>query len=451
MSVLVNRTLLKREDEERIVKLLTIQPIEKPHSRYGGFQRQADEGFSFFSVEGNYVRLPYAFAKVLLGYHPNEKRDYQSIKVKFGKKLRPRQEKKVAKIDSYLDSAHTALFCGHTGFGKTLMANYYIAKLQLLTVVLVPGSQLMFQWPAAIRETLPGVRVGMVGEDYPITGDEEMDVLVCMPERWSKIPEEVRDKVGFVIVDEAHMFCAKTRSVALLQFQPRYVLALTASPRRTDGTFGVIQALCGLDCIRARYKNPVTVWKFQTGLEFPTAKNIRGKTDWANTVKKMVENDDYNELIADLAVYLVKEMQRKPLFMCDRKEHVKILTEKTKAKGVTCDYLMENKNTYTDSEALFAIVQKAGTGFDEQYACPDYGGKRIDCVVYCTSLKEINGLIQYGGRAFRAEEPLLIHLSVKNSIMEGHWRENKRYYLSKEYLANVTIRNISSSDIWQDV
>jgi hypothetical protein len=109
---------------------------------------------------------------------------------------------------------------------------------------------------------------------------------------------------------------------------------------------------------------------------------------------------------------------------------------------------MENKNIYKDSSVLLAIMKKAGTGFDEQYACPDFNGIRIDTVVYCSSFKEINGLIQYSGRAFRADNPLIIHMIVKNSIVESHWREAQKYYKSGEYLKNVEIKTFKPEDIW---
>lgn len=110
---------------------------------------------------------------------------------------------------------------------------------------------------------------------------------------------------------------------------------------------------------------------------------------------------------------------------------------------------MENKNTYEDSQTLLAIMKKAGTGFDEQYACPDFNGTRIDTVVYCSSFKEINGLIQYGGRAFRADNPLIIHMVVKNGIVEGHWREAQKYYKSGEYLKKVEVVTVKPDDIWE--
>lgn len=458
MALTLKRSYLSREEENLIVKLLTIKPV----SRYAARKKylsDTSKSFSFFWKDDNVVKLPYSFGSILikenlkefkLSPYPNdEKKEHASIKVSFTSKLRPRQQKKIARLDEYFNTCRTATFCAHTGFGKTLTANYYIAKFSLLTVVLVPTIQLMIQWTKAVTKNLPGCNVSVVGEGY----DDDLplpDVIICMPDRWHKIGDLIRDKVGFLIVDEAHMFCTPTRSIPLLQFEPKYILALTASPQRSDQAIGVLQSLCGLHQVRARYKNPVTVWKFMTEIPITTVKNIRGETNWVGTLKKIVEDNDYNALIVDLVDYLVKNLKKKPLLMCERKTHVTDLYNQIKERGISCDYLMENKNSYHNSSCLLAIMKKAGTGFDEEYACPDFDGFRIDTVVYCNSFRELNGLVQYGGRAFRCSHPLIIHLIVKNSIVENHWYEAKRYYLSKEYLADVTIKTIFPDDIWEE-
>lgn len=458
MALTLKRGYLSKEEENLIVKLLTIKPV----SRYAARMRYSSEtskAFSFFSKDDKVVKLPYSFGSILIEEHlkefklspyPNDKKeDHATIKVSFTQKLRSRQQKKISQLDKYFEKFRTATFCAHTGFGKTLTANYYIAKFSLLTVVLVPTIQLMIQWFKAVKKNLPECNVSIVGESYndclPLP-----DVIICMPDRWHRICEVNRDKVGFLIVDEAHMFCTPTRSVPLLQFEPKYILALTASPQRSDQAIGVLQSLCGLHRVRARYKNPVTVWKFVTGIPITTVKNIRGETNWVGTLKKIVEDDDYNSLIADLVSYLVNDLKKKPLLMCERKTHVKDLYTQIKKQGISCDYLMENKNSYHNSSCLLAIMKKAGTGFDEEYACPDFDGFRIDTVIYCNSFREINGLIQYGGRAFRCDHPLIIHLVVKNNIVENHWREANKYYSSGEYLANVTIETVTPNDIWKD-
>lgn len=460
MSVRLPRKNLTRKQEEFIVEMLTVQPVERNQGMRGRTFQQEKESIPFFEADKNFVKVPYAFGINLLETFPHEEKEYHPISLSFAGQLRPRQVKRSAIMDEHFENYRTSTLRGHTGFGKTTMGNYYIAQHHLLTVVLVPGKMLNKQWPNSIQDSLPGVKVGVVGEGYEdglidllpsgeINWKAHPDVLVCMPERWNKIPEEVREKVGFLIVDEAHMFCTPTRIVPLLQFEPKYILALTASPRRSDGTIGILHAMCGVHQVKARYPNLVEVWRFNTGYQFKTEKDMRGQTSWVSTLKNIVTSDERNNMTADLAQYLV-EGGRKPMLMCDRKYHVDDLVKKIKARGVTCDYLMENKNDYINSQVLIAIITKGGTGFDEQYACPDFtvGDQRIDTVMYCTSFRELNGLIQYGGRCMRVDNPLIIHLVDKNGIVESHWREAQKYYKSGEYLKKVEIKTFNQEDIW---
>lgn len=461
MAIVIPRKNLSHKEQDFIVNMLTIKP-KLPEKNFfsKGFKMQFSqtepEPFPFFQVDENNVKVPYAFGSIFLKCHPHDNRDYHKINVSFTGELRDRQKKRVTKLDQHFEKHRTATLTAHTGFGKTRLSNYYIAKWGLLTVVLVPGEVLMNQWPKAIQDALPGVKVGVVGEDYreDLLDPEDIwknhpDVLICMPDRWKHIPAEVRSRIGFLIIDEAHMFCAPKRSICLLQFEPKYILAMTASPRRRDGTIEVIHSLCGLHQVKARYPNKVTVWSFLTGLSYTSEKDARGNTNWSGTVKKITEDDERNNLIADLAVYLINDLKRKPLLMCDRKEHVIALDQLLKDRGVTCDYLMGTKSVYQDGQCLIAIMTKAGTGFDEQYACPEFNGLRIDTVVYCASFKEVNNLIQYGGRAFRSESPLIIHLIDDNSIIRNHWVSNSKYYKSGEYLKNVEIISLWSDDIWK--
>lgn len=447
MAAVIPRRDLTPSQEATIVSLLTIQPITKSIPQFVRSQ-PVKETFPLYEVDSTTIRLPYAFANVLLKRHPPN-RIHHRVRLTFTKTLRPRQVKKVQQIDTLLTAHRTVTICGHTGFGKTLIATHYIAQLGVLTVVLVPGTQLMTQWPAALVDCLAGVRVGVVGETYDLDGwydgttyhsfetnvwTRHPDVLVCMPGRWNKIPEEVRDRVGLVLIDEAHMFCTSNRSPCLLKFQPKYVIAMTASPRRSDGTMSVIHALCGKHQVRARYDHPVTVWMVDLPIDVSTKKSVRGQTNWSGTVKAIVEDPEFNGMISRLIAHVVVGLKRKPIVMCDRKYHVEVLSSLLQDLGISVDVLMEDKNVYRDSQVLLAIMTKAGTGFDEQYACPDFGGTRIDTVIYCTSFKEINGLIQCGGRAFRADQPLIIHPMVRNGIIRNHWRECRRYYASGDYI-----------------
>lgn len=440
MSARLDRSQLTRDDEQWLAQILTIKPESKSKSNK---YRNEESPFPFYCASNKDLYIPYAFATKYLDSFPHDTIEYPNVKYTSRIQLRERQLKKANKLNSLFESQRTAILCAHTGFGKTILANYYINKHSLRTAILVPGTVLLNQWYQAVQACL-GCKVWSVGDEEIL----DAEVIICMPERWKYIPPDTRAKIGFLIVDEAHMFCTPSRCISLLQFEPKYILALTASPRRSNGTLDIIHALCGYTKIYAKYLNQVCVWRFDTGISIETLRNYRHAINWSGTIKKLTETDKRNELIADLTWYLVSVLKRKPLLMCERKKHITDLVTRIKARDIACDYIMEKKSTYTDSQALIALAAKAGTGFDEQYACPEFNGVRLDCIIYCMSIKDTNQLIQYGGRIFRSSDPLIIHLVDNNGILHNHWRLSRQYYLSGEYLKSVEILKVSAADLW---
>ena len=63
-----------------------------------------------------------------------------------------------------------------------------------------------------------------------------------MSGRIDKIPQELLDAVGFLIIDEAHTFCTETRIKSLLRVKPRYIISCTATPDREDGLYSMIES-----------------------------------------------------------------------------------------------------------------------------------------------------------------------------------------------------------------
>ena len=99
--------------------------------------------------------------------------------------------------------------------------------------------------------------------------------------------------------------------------------------------------------------------------------------------------------------------------------------------NVKTDFMMGTKKTYSDSQVLIGTVSKVGTGFDEKSMCPDFGGKRSDLLIYCSSTKKAGLMEQNVGRVMRAECPSVIHLVDDNPSIKRHWTESKKWYVSR--------------------
>lgn len=133
----------------------------------------------------------------------------------------------------------------HTGWGKTAAALYAIAKIGKKTLVIVHKEFLMNQWRERIETFLPGARIGRIqGSEIDI---EDKDVVLCMLKSLSMkdYPKGTFSSFGFSIIDEVHHMASETFSNALFRVVTPYMLGLSATMNRKDGTSYVFKLFLG--------------------------------------------------------------------------------------------------------------------------------------------------------------------------------------------------------------
>lgn len=126
------------------------------------------------------------------------------------------------------------LACGR---GKSVLALELAARLQVPTVIAVDNTALMVQWQHEIERHLnvPG-GVGLIqGEHRDWKKSIVMATYHTLANWADTMPEEVRRWFGLAIWDEGHHVSAPRFSKSAPLFYG-YRLALTATPKRPDGT-----------------------------------------------------------------------------------------------------------------------------------------------------------------------------------------------------------------------
>ena len=123
-----------------------------------------------------------------------------------------------------------------TGSGKTNVALAAAADANrrgLFVLVVVPSRVLMNQWAFHLAKTLPGCRIGRLGDNFS-DGVNGCDVLVTTRHSAStRRPVPPTDAGGLIIADECHGFGGKTLRQSLIHdYQER--LGLTATLERSD-------------------------------------------------------------------------------------------------------------------------------------------------------------------------------------------------------------------------
>jgi hypothetical protein len=421
---------------KHIRELLFFQPVEKPIKIRGQWKKPNSSTPILFyqKVEKDgetYVFLPYYFAQVLFSKNLALDRHYITADTQFIGKLRDYQAVEVPIMLEHLDTYGTTTLRLHPGWGKTAISAYLSCHYKLITVVIMHRTHLIKQWCKTF-EKFTNAKCWVVGEDSqppPI-----FNVIVCLDKRVMKIPEEMRIRVGFMVIDEAHAFCTATQVPRLLGFHPRYVVACTATLEKDNKMHRMIEAICGKHHIYRELKKDFHVYMVKTGIKAERqTKTGGGGINWHVLAQSLANNPVRNRMIVEMAR---KNLKHKIVILTGYKSHTKELYRMFKELGESVDYLCGNLKKYKDSRILIGTISKIGTGFDEENFCDDFNGVKINLGILTHSIANKQILEQSVGRVFRADFPNIMHLVDDDRTIERHWKTARAWYRSKGGIIN---------------
>jgi len=380
---------------------------------------------------GEYVRVPYNFGVQLLGYNPQIEiwRRHHQYPLKFKGTLKDYQREICAAAGKHLENNRTTLLNVFASAGKTIMATYLACKCDYLRIIVYPGIDLGKQWAKTIKNFTScsnnnndSARVWTIGDPVP---DHPVDFILCPITRIEKIDPKGLSRIGMLIIDEFHMLYTQKRIRELLKLSPKYIIGCTATLGKKKE---IAHLMCGPEYIFMKSKKPFTVYKFHTGLRHPEQKNKSDTLDWAKFVDSQVNNPIRNEQIIGLCV---TNPDKKICIMGWRKEHATHLHDTLRKLNQSVDIMIGNKREYNDSRILCGTINKIGTGFDEENACANFGGMRINLLIMVGSMRNEVLIEQTAGRCFRSEFPNIIYFVDDNEISHAHWEVAKEWFESR--------------------
>lgn len=420
-----NKVVVTKDFLLKIHKDLTLIPYKESYS--GPSYLEEPENINFYIADKNGVYIPYAYCSAILGQHLNFSLTHHSINIQFKGDLLEKQRSVVSETINFLNTKGGCILNVPPGFGKTVIGAYATVEKKLLTVILMHRDTLVGQWRKTFEDHT-NAKIWVVGEnDHLNWSDKNLpDVIICMDQRVRNIPIEIRKKVGLMIIDEAHCFCTKGKVESILGFQPKYILAETATLIRSDKLHQMIYLICGMSVVNRKIEKEFKVFKVNTKINHPYEKDFRGKIKWNTVVDSMINNEKRNSIISNI---VSENKESKILILTASCKHVKILTKLIINLGEKVDTLYGKKKTYNDSRVLIGTISKIGTGFDEKNACKDFSGIRIDLVILATSIKSLSLLEQNVGRGFRSDLPKIYDIVDNNpSILKNHFYNRKKWY-----------------------
>jgi superfamily II DNA or RNA helicase len=312
-------------------------------------------------------------------------------------------------------STEDGIFVAPPGSGKTVIACAVISERKTSTLILVHKQPLIDQWRTQLT-TLLGLEAKQVGV---LAGAKKkrtgiVDIAMLQSLVRSQDCAKFLSEYGQVIVDECHHVPATSFEAVMKQCTSRYLLGLTATPKRKDSLEVLLYQQCG------PVRHEISIGE---GHSLAKSLNVRptvfrlqeehGQKPPYHVIAELLATDEArNRMIADDIVEMLGH-GRFSLVLADRKDQVKALESMVRKSsdgmfGIFClEGLMSPKRRrqmLTDiatarengkPTVLLATASLVGEGFD----LPD-----LDTLFLASPISFEGRLVQYVGRLDRAAE-----------------------------------------------
>jgi superfamily II DNA or RNA helicase len=295
------------------------------------------------------------------------------------------------------------------GTGKTVLAAHLIAERGVNTLVLVHRKPLVDQWVERLSAFLGVDRsdIGVVGggKRKP-TGRIDVAMIQSLV-RKGNVQNLVAD-YGHVIVDECHHVSAASFERVLSEVKARFVLGLTATPRRRDGHHPVVEMQLGptrfvvdarKEQARRSMAQRLVVRETAFAAEWSRAQGIQA------LYARLASDEPRNALVLDDVIGSLEE-GRSPLLLTERRDHLEFLATKLEPASRNLVVLHGGMKPRERSEALARLAAIPATEERAVIATGRYIGEgfddpRLDTLFLAMPIAWRGTLVQYAGRLHR--------------------------------------------------
>jgi superfamily II DNA or RNA helicase len=380
---------------------------------------------SLYQQNERYIILPRGLTKKIKSYFRTngvefvieDKRISKKIKKpNFSLTLRTEQEKALLAImkNNY------ALLIAPPGFGKTAVASAIIAKRGVNTLILLHKTTLLEQWAERLSEyfNVDIKTIGMLGKGKKrITSNIDIATIQSLRNR----PEMIENYTQ-IIVDEVHHIPAVTFEVPLKRFRGKYIIGLSATPKRKDGMHPIMFMLCGEIAHEVKAKKR-QIHQLQTvNTTFDTFQN-----SFAEILNEIMEDEDRNRLIIE---EITKLKDRNVLVLSERIEHLNMLYHHLDAKKINALLLHGGLSQKVQKEALKDAVNHSIILSTSSYVGEGLDFPHLDAIVFTMPISYVGRMVQYLGRVGRRGQECLAIDFVDGNVatLKGSFTKRVRGY-----------------------
>jgi superfamily II DNA or RNA helicase len=338
------------------------------------------------------------------------------------------------------------------GKGKTVCALNIISQVKKKTLVIVHKEFLMNQWIERIVQYLPSAKVGKIqGQVIDI---ENKDIVIGMLQSLSMkdYPSTIFDTFGLTIIDEVHHISSEVFSCALFKLVTKYMLGLSATMNRKDGTTKVFKMFLGdviyKDLEKSSYDVVVRGITYvnnnddeYNSMEF----DFRGNPALSKMISKITTYNKRTEFILTILQDMLKENPKQQIMMISQYKNIlKYLYDAIKHRNIAevgyyiggmKEKLLKESET---KQVVLSTYSMAAEGLDI---------KSLTTLFMVTPMTNIE---QSVGRILRQKHefnPIVVDIIDTHENFQKQWYKRKRFYKSYNY----QIIQINSIDYSPDV
>jgi superfamily II DNA or RNA helicase len=345
-------------------------------------------------------------------------------------------------VDKFINTGANGLICVPCGRGKTFMAILIAARLAKRFLVIVDKEFLMNQWKGELTALMPGLRIGILQGPKQEIEPEQFDCTICMIQTLcgKDFSESIFQNYGFAIFDECHHLGAQHFSKTLNKVQLKYMLGLSATPKREDGLTKVFFWFLGQPVYWEKTREPdptVAVKSVHINSNdsvyntIPT--NWKGEVVTAQLLGNIIGCEERTQEIVRWILLLASEPERKILVLSERIGHLQAIEALLKPSGLVIGYYIGGmKEAIREEGASKARVLLASYAM----ASEAMNIKTLNSVILASPRKSVE---QSTGRILRVRQsertvvPVIVDIVDSHQMYKSQWKKRCSYYKQCTY------------------
>ncbi len=320
---------------------------------------------------------------------------------------------------------------------NTSIGLHLVSRLKKKTLVIVHKEFLMTQWIERINQFLPNARIGKIQGQVIDIDDKDIVLAMLQSLSMKDYPSTLFDSFGFTIIDEVHHISSEVFSCALFKLVTKYMLGLSATMNRKDGTTKVFKMFLGEVVYKQERSKDENV--IVRGITFQSKDeefnelelDFRGQTAASKMLSKICNYNYRSEFILKVLRDMIAENPKQQImmiasyknilsYMFDAIRHHNICTVGYYIGGMKESALKESES----KQVVLATYSMAAEGLDI---------KTLTTLFMITPMTNIE---QSVGRILRQKHefaPIVVDIIDTHDNFQRQWSKRKSFFKKQNY------------------